>query len=63
MGIVQGGAGQCGNERFPGVYARLDDHDVLDFIYKTAFGKTLELPSFSPPQGKNKILYPARSSI
>ena len=44
IGIVQGGAGQCGNERFPGVYARLDDHDVLDFIYKTAFGKTIDSP-------------------
>ena len=63
VGIVQGSAGDCGNERFPEVYARLDDYDVLSFIYKTAFGNTLELPSFSPPQGKNKILYLARSSI
>ena len=45
IGIVQGGAGQCGNERFPGVYARLDDYDVLSFIYKKAFGKNLDLPS------------------
>ena len=45
VGIVQGGAGECGNEKFPGLYARLDDHDVLNFIYKTAFGKTIDLPS------------------
>ena len=42
VGIVQGGAGQCGNERFPGVYARLDDYDVLSFIYKTAFGENID---------------------
>ena len=41
VGIVQGGAGECGNERFPGLYARLDDYDVLSFIKKTAFGVDL----------------------
>ena len=56
VGIVQGGAGECGNERFPGVYARLDDHKVLSFIYKTAFGKTIDTALSSPP-GKNTYLY------
>ena len=48
VGIVHGGGGDCGNERFPGVYARLDDFDVLSFIYKIAFGKTIDLHSLSP---------------
>ena len=55
VGIVQGSAGECGNERFPGVYARLDDHKVLSFIYKTAFGKTVDTALSSPP-GKNTYL-------
>ena len=45
VGIVQGGAGECGNEKFPGLFARLDNHDVLNFIYKTAFGKTISARS------------------
>ena len=55
VGIVQAGAGECGNDRFPGVYVRLDDYDVLSFIYNTAFGKTLDLPTSSPP-GKNSLI-------
>ena len=42
VGIYQGVAGECGNKRFPGIYARLDDYDVLNFIYKTAFGKNID---------------------
>ena len=53
VGIVQGGAGECGNERFPGLYARLDNYDVLSFIYKTVFGKNINSPS-SP--GKKLVL-------
>ena len=52
VGIVQGGAGDCGNSKFPGLYARLDDHDVLSFIKKTAFGENTSSPSSS---GKNII--------
>ena len=50
VGIVQGGAGECGNDRFPGLYARLDNIEVLSFIKKTAFGENTSSPS-SP--GKN----------
>ena len=60
VGIVQGSAGECGNERFPGIYVRLDDYDVLSFIYKTAFGKTLD-SSISSPAGK--FFYLERSRI
>ena len=42
---MQGGAGACGSQIFPGIYARLDDYDVLNFIYKTAFGKTVSARS------------------
>ena len=49
IGIVQGGAGPCGNDIFPGIYARLDDYDVLSFVYKTAFGKNIDSPK---PSGK-----------
>ena len=45
VGVVQGGAGECGNERFPGLYARLDNFDVLSFIRKTAFGENMGSPS------------------
>ena len=45
VGIVQGSAGECGNDRFPGIYARLDNYDVLNFIRKTAFGESISLPS------------------
>ena len=49
---MQGGAGPCGNDIFPGIYARLDDHDVLSFIYKKAFGKNTNLPSAPGKLGK-----------
>ena len=45
VGVVQGSAGECGNERFPGLYARLDNFDVLSFIRKTAFGENMGSPS------------------
>ena len=55
IGIVQGSAGPCGNDIFPGIYARLDDYDVLNFIYKTAFGKNID--SFSSSgQNQNIVL-------
>ena len=50
IGVLQGGAGACGNDIFPGIYANLDDYDVLSFIYKTAFWGNNSSPS-SP--GKN----------
>ena len=49
IGIVQGGAGECGDKKFPGLYARLDDYDVLNFIHQTAFGRTID------PPGKNYL--------
>ena len=47
IGIVQGGAGPSGNDIFPGIYSRLDDYDVLRFIYKTAFEKNIDSLSSS----------------
>ena len=36
IGIVTGAA-VCGAERFPGVYARLDNPDIWNFIYDTIY--------------------------
>ena len=52
IGVVQGGAGECGNKLYPGVYIRLDNYDVLDFIYRTAFGRSIDSSSTS----KNYII-------
>ncbi len=32
VGIVSGGIGRCGSNIFPGVYVRISDKPVLDFI-------------------------------
>ena len=32
IGIVQGGIGRCGSRRYPGIYVRLDDPEILDFV-------------------------------
>ncbi|TRY79521.1 hypothetical protein TCAL_12893 [Tigriopus californicus] len=36
VGIVQGGVGDCGDSRYPGIYIRLDDPDILAFIQSVA---------------------------
>ena len=32
VGVVHGGIGECGSKNFPGIYARLEDEDNLNFI-------------------------------
>ena len=32
VGVVHGGIGECGSKIFPGIYARLEDQDNLNFI-------------------------------
>ena len=32
VGVVHGGVGECGSPTFPGIYARLDDADNLNFV-------------------------------
>ena len=32
VGVVHGGIGECGSKDFPGIYARLEDEDNLNFI-------------------------------
>ena len=34
VGVVHGGIGVCGSMTFPGIYARLDEEDNLNFIRK-----------------------------
>ena len=32
VGVVHGGIGECGSKNFPGIYARIEDEDNLNFI-------------------------------
>ena len=32
VGVVHGGIGDCGSKVFPGIYARLEDEENLNFI-------------------------------
>jgi hypothetical protein len=34
IGIVQGGIRDCGDPDYPGLYIRLDDPEVLNFIFE-----------------------------
>ena len=43
VGLVHGGTVPCVNNNFPGVFVRLTDYDILNFIYVHAFGR--EIPS------------------
>ena len=36
VGVVVGGADGCGRTGAPGVYVRLDDQEILDFVRKTS---------------------------
>ena len=56
VAIVSGGFGSCGNTEFPGIYVRLEEYQVLRWIYRVAFGKRLTKPGRSsrPPQTTSK---------
>ena len=51
VALVSGGFGRCGNTEFPGIYVRLEDYQVLRWIYRVAFGRRLARPggASSPP--------------
>jgi secreted trypsin-like serine protease len=36
VGIVSGGVGECGTERLPGVFTRVNDPEILEFITESA---------------------------
>jgi hypothetical protein len=38
IGVVHGSAASCDGSRFPGIFVRLDDPEVLNFIQRTVFG-------------------------
>ena len=38
VGLVHGAVGQCASSDFPGIYGRVEDKEVHDFINETAFG-------------------------
>jgi secreted trypsin-like serine protease len=39
VALVHGGVNKCGDANFPGIYTRLEDSEVLDFIHQIVFGK------------------------
>ena len=54
VAIVSGGFGDCGSTEFPGIYVRLEDYQVLSWIYRVAFGQRLPRPNTTPSVGQNK---------
>ena len=38
IGVVHGSAASCDGSRFPGIFVRLDDPEVLNFIQSEVFG-------------------------
>ena len=38
IGVVHGSAASCDGSRFPGIFVRLDDTEVLNFIQREVFG-------------------------
>ena len=41
VGIVQGSIGQCGDRNIPGIYVRLDDPEILQFLNSQRKGNLL----------------------
>jgi secreted trypsin-like serine protease len=41
LAIVHGGVNKCGDVNFPGIYVRLEDEAILDFVHRTVFGRGL----------------------
>ena len=66
MAIVSGGFGSCGNTVFPGIYVRLEDYQVLRWIYRVAFGRRLARPAKpakpTPTGSHSKIYFPTTAS-
>ena len=56
VAVVSGGFGSCGNTEFPGIYVRLEDYQVLRWIYRVAFGRRLAKPA--PTGSHTKIHFP-----
>jgi len=52
VGVVHGGAGACGDERFPDIYVRLDSWEIFNFIRETLSGK--------PPKNGNIMSFTAK---
>ena len=38
IGVVHGNVGSCGSGRYPGIYARLEDPEIFDFISRAMSG-------------------------
>ena len=51
MGVVYGSLEECSDRRFPSLYSRLQDYDILSFIRNVTFGDEIE-----PVEVKGTIL-------
>ena len=40
VGILHGGIDPCENDRYPGIYNRIDQPDILEWIKKKVFNVT-----------------------
>lgn len=67
VGVVRGTSGECGDRNFPDIYGRLENYEILNWIYRIAFGQMLrnQRPTTSRPQGsrvqENKPKSPMRN--
>ena len=32
IGVLYGGEGECGNDQYPGIYARLENEEIFNFL-------------------------------
>ena len=57
-GIVQGGIGKCGDQNFPAIFIRIDDREILDFIFESIGrqGKALQKVSLQRSESVDEPL-------
>lgn len=41
---MRGANGECGSADFPDIYARLEDYEILSWIYQNVFGIEIDRP-------------------
>ena len=44
IGAVFGSLVECDDQKYPSLYARIEDYEILKFIRETAFGQVVERP-------------------
>ncbi len=59
VGILHGGVDNCGNEKFPNIYARLEDEEIWTFVMQQVSPRSINQQSLGHPvsiQKSSKIL-------